>query len=273
MAQTSANIWHVVRPEAPPTLETLPLEIFQKICLLLFPDGKKSNLYALSLTSQYCALSTKKYRFEHLSLKVWGRDELESEVKKMEALGLTKVLRYLKISGNVQARNDGTLKKFDSSDERTDGGKRHNRIHRQLPLLSGPSTTYDEKQMIESPWLPLARFISRLHVLRDLVFACADPVPPCIISAMPRRCPSALLHIHKFAIPSMRRPHIGAEGHDLYKNSVAISPLLCVVVSGDDRWKQGLNVQSYRIANGCSATHHRAFATEISKFHDHAASV
>ncbi|KAL1839815.1 hypothetical protein VTJ49DRAFT_1094 [Mycothermus thermophilus] len=62
-----------------------------------------------------------------------------------------------------------------------------------------------EKRAERSAWIPFADFLAWLPVLHDLVYACSNQVPRCVLEALHKHHPQSRLHVSTFHLRSFAR--------------------------------------------------------------------
>lgn len=85
------------------------------------------------------------------------------------------------------------------------------------------SKKFEEEEKTEDIWVHLARFISRLPNLMDLVYDCGQQVPPRLLSALRDHCPTTRLHLHTFSLRSLYQVRDDFHEIDLDEYALATS--------------------------------------------------
>lgn len=88
-----------------------------------------------------------------------------------------------------------------------------------------------QMQARDKAWMPVARLISMLSGLQDLVHACADQISPCLLTALHQHHPASRLHIPNFCLRSLIRPRneqMGIDQKDIDLNEFALVTSPCL---------------------------------------------
>ena len=207
------------------TLETLPLETLDAICTLLVShDGSREAIACFSLVSFRCSAAAARYRLERVRLEVCDRRQINQLVGKLDHAfgqdGRAGYLRQMKLIGGMSTAQEDEEQ---INTPRLTTGNRHVRIREEdmhddcygmskLPRSDGsvlgqespgPVPSPEEKILIDEAWSPLIGFISGLHGMTDLVYACTDQVPRCLLWALHTYQPTTRLHVHNFSLRSL----------------------------------------------------------------------
>jgi hypothetical protein len=59
------------------------------------------------------------------------------------------------------------------------------------------------KQAQREAWLPFAQFLGQLPGLTDLVYACINQIPACVLDALHQHLPRSRLHVRTFSLRSL----------------------------------------------------------------------
>ena len=109
----------------------------------------------------------------------------------------------------------------------------------------------------DEAWRPLARFISKLPALRDLVYACSNQFSPCLLDALHGSLPSCRLHILTFDLRSLHCERAPPETVDPYEYTLATSPCLYSIrvsyLDHDDEQANYNKEAAFEIAAGLAA--------------------
>ncbi|OPB44628.1 protein kinase subdomain-containing protein [Trichoderma guizhouense] len=84
-----------------------------------------------------------------------------------------------------------------------------------------PEEILQMKIKYQETWVGIAKFISRLSCLSDLVYDCMTQVPSCLLSALRDNCPDARLHVYTFSLRSLYQPR--NESHDISPEEYALA--------------------------------------------------
>lgn len=187
-------------------LESLPQVPLDRICeYLADAEIKRDSLFAFSLVSKSCCAAAKRQRFERITLHIDGRTKLEADLAKWSLVighDGRKQVRKLKIYGGMPIEREikcGTNEYYrrnfrhhlksalDYAREIED--ERFNRSENNwfleppdilTPFLDSAMNEAD-KRANNAMWIPLARFLTELPGLKDLVWNSTDQVPKCIL--------------------------------------------------------------------------------------------
>lgn len=187
-------------------LESLPQVPLDRICeYLADAEIKRDSLFAFSLVSKSCCAAAKRQRFERITLHIDGRTKLEADLAKWSLVighDGRKQVRKLKVYGGMPIEREikcGTNEYYrrnfrhhlksalDYAREIED--ERFNRSENNwfleppdilTPFLDSAMNEAD-KRANNAMWIPLARFLTELLGLKDLVWNSTDQVPKCIL--------------------------------------------------------------------------------------------
>jgi hypothetical protein len=228
-------------------LETLPLLILETICGYLDDSSDRSTLWAFSSTSRQCCIAATSRRFYQIPLRVYDEDQLEAALTKWaDILDLDdrrRCVRQLKVAGLKVTNNRNSNRRGDDED---DDWKAHHYFDFDdfcLPSDSGRRVVISK---LSESWLSLARFISQLPALKDLVWACSDYMPPCVLSAV--HDVGCRLHMHIFRLGSLSQSRNNQQPIDPDEYALATSPSLYSIVVTLTSFESGGNINYIREA-------------------------
>lgn len=209
-------------------LEKLPLIALDSICGYLAAfDSRRSDLFAFSRASKWCCSVATRHRYERIYLRVTGHSKLQSDVRRWIDLlareGRVRYVRRVKVVGRIPAieytgrHDDGqpeageTLAEDCSHFAEADPeGQVYKDNFLDLPKqpvhhdgLTEQPETKQAKDLQNQMWEPLAALLCALPALTDLVYACLDQVPPCLLTALHENHPHCRLHVHTFSLRSL----------------------------------------------------------------------
>lgn len=240
-----------VAPSSPLHLENLPSLVLEYICQYLAQcDARRYSLFAFSLASKRCCAIAASQRFERIKLDVRGRLELRQDLEKwsdiLEVEGRARHVRRIKVVGymppfglgkspeqNLQRDAALTLAQ-EWKDEREYEGYKDNftdppRKHIAFNSLLQWASDGAAKQSHNESWQPLARFISTLPALKDVVYSCLDQVAPCLLRAVHQHHPNSRLHVHTFSLRSLYQMKDNLHDIDPDEFMLATSPCLFAI--------------------------------------------
>ncbi|KAK6069381.1 hypothetical protein SCUP515_09086 [Seiridium cupressi] len=235
---------------APSRLETLPSLVLDSICqYLAHCDSQRRSLFAFSLVNKQCCSIAAAQRFDRIKLEVRGTVELRQDIERwnsmLEVEGRARHVRKIKVVGYMPRRSrderdrDPQLgeaealaeewrdeREYESfEDDFVDPPRRQILFNSSLrPLENGQA-----KHLHDESWQPLARFISTLPVLKDLVYSCLDQVPPCLLTSLHQHHPYSRLHVHTFSLRSLYQRKDNLHDIDPDEFMLATSPCLYAV--------------------------------------------
>lgn len=229
-------------------LETLPLLALGSICeYLAHCDSKRCSLFAFSSTSKCCCFAATKQRFERIRFSVRGRKKLRQDLKRWDEIlridGRAKYVRRVKVVGYMpllQANEAGEEREvaaafqpvtFEDEDEDESDSDEDDFCKPSKGLIeefygASPLLTHEEKQEQNEAWLPLAQFLDQLPALKDLIYACTDQIPICILSSLHQHHPNSRFHVHTFSLRSLYQPKDRPHDIDPDEFVLATSPCL-----------------------------------------------
>ncbi|PTB38226.1 hypothetical protein M441DRAFT_60489 [Trichoderma asperellum CBS 433.97] len=214
-------------------LERLPFHLLEGICFWLDPS-KGGGLLAFSLANRQCAYAAMRFRLRRIHLKI-GRLMSDEDFTFMDKIPDLDVrlgfIHNLRISDSQDLKDDAEQDETgrEEIDEESFFGK-------PIPLrpLRLKSTPYQPSTLPQLPeqvlrmkaknqetWAQVARFISRLSCLSNLVYECIGQVPMCLLSALRDNCPNARLHVYTFSLRSLYQPR--NEYHDISPEEYALA--------------------------------------------------
>ncbi|UKZ80842.1 hypothetical protein TrVFT333_008607 [Trichoderma virens FT-333] len=104
--------------------------------------------------------------------------------------------------------------------------RRSNILYESSTIQQLPEEVLQTKAKIQECWVRVARFISRLSCLSDLVYDCNAQVPMCLLSALRDNCPDVRLHVYTFRLRSLYQPRNECHDISLEEFALATSPNL-----------------------------------------------
>jgi hypothetical protein len=115
---------------------------------------------------------------------------------------------------------------YDSDDEFVPWGERNRDLHPDDSWTSDLDARDDT-------WISLAGFIALLPALHDLVYACTNQVPPCLLDTLRQNLPDCRLHVRNFRLRSVHQHKDQLHDIDQDEYSLATYPSLhSIVVDG-----------------------------------------
>lgn len=223
-------------------LETLPSLVLDRICEYLDDDSEeRRSLWAFSLTSRCCCAAAAAQRFCQIKLKIPAPDELESGLRRWTELlnpddrhRHVRRLKVLRVMTEVERRSKGLQRQDGEAEDDEDKDDWNIRYCFDMHDFCRPSNFSMEcsnrTSMTDHPeaWLPLARFISQLPALKDLVWAYGYHMPQPVLSAVHDR--GCRLHMHCFRLCSLVQSRDSPQPIDLDDYALATSPSLSSIV-------------------------------------------
>lgn len=227
-------------------LDTLPLYILENICECIAEcDLRKENLFSFSLTGKNCYLASSRQRFRSLRVTADGADRLSSDVAELTQIlshgERAAFVRQITIYGSVTDA-PGTMSRVHldkpADPETVDGGwalcndRFFNSCRKQARsnYTRTINPTTEEKKRWELAWEPLAKLVTELTGLVDVIFEARDQFPRCLLASIHQFGPKCRLHIHTFNLFSLRFPEMDPPVVDPNDIALVTSPNLCSVV-------------------------------------------
>ena len=189
-------------------MEELPLLVLETVCEYLgCCEPTRSSLWAFASTSRTCRAVARRELFSRVLIRTdtnnsWTtrQEDMMKLEKIFEAEDCRRYVRTLKIGGQWS-----TGSREEDIDE--EGLFTTFPMPRTSLQKLGP-TRLKDWEPYQYRWLPtqlwawgqLARLISGLVALTDLIWASKDQVPHCILSVLHERLPRCRLHVHTFDI-------------------------------------------------------------------------
>lgn len=214
-------------------LERLPFHLLEGVCFWLDPS-KAGGLLAFSLANRQCAYAAMRFRLRRVHLKI---DKLisDKDFTLMDKIPNIDVhlgfVRELRIGGSHGLDDDAEQDEAgreEIEEERFFAKPSPLYLSKFKPISYKPNTLTqlpEEIQQIKAKrqeaWVRVARFISRLSCLSDLVYDCIGQVPVCLLSALRDNCPDARLHVYNFSLRSLYQPR--NEYHDISSEEYALA--------------------------------------------------
>jgi hypothetical protein len=240
-------------------LETLPLLVLESICeYLAHGDSKRRSLFVFSLTSKYCCFAASSQRFERICFKLRGRKKLRPDLDRWDKIlginGRARYVRRVKVVGfmpwlqvNETGEEREVAKAFQlqtDRDEDEDEDENEEEMKSDGDNFCGPSkgiirnfnggnpplVTQKERQDQNEAWLPLAHFFAQLPALKDLIYACTNQIPICILSSLHQHHSNCRLHVLTFSLRSLYQPKDSPHDIDPDEFVLATSPCLHSIV-------------------------------------------
>ncbi|KAL2115193.1 hypothetical protein VTJ04DRAFT_10856 [Mycothermus thermophilus] len=101
--------------------------------------------------------------------------------------------------------------------------------YRVLYGSARPELTTRYKQVLSEAWLPFVAFLEKLPGLKDLVYACANPVPLCVLTTLHQHHPKSRLHVHTFVLRSLYQHWNNLHDVDPDEYALLTSPVLSTI--------------------------------------------
>ncbi|KAL1988109.1 hypothetical protein VTN96DRAFT_1140 [Rasamsonia emersonii] len=215
-------------------LDTLPLDVLHPICRLIWKEYPTS-LRAFSLTNRTCYIAAVPFLYHDLRIRISGCKQLIQDVTELTEDPLRRqcfrYTRRLKIDGCMPRRVDSDREEVfaefgerndDDDDDWGDGGF-DDYDDLEPEYHPGPICDYREDEPDESAraWAPLATMVSKLHHLTDLIYACENQFPACLLRVLHIHHATCRLDLRTFRFRSLR--DMSTDSHEL---SLATSPCL-----------------------------------------------
>lgn len=206
-------------------------------------DSKRRSLFAFSSTCKRCCFAATKQRFERVHFTVNGRKKLRQDLERWnEILGIdgrARYVRQVKIVGHMPLlRTDEAderrevapdfeqeASEDESDSDQDDFCKPSQGLIRRF-YGAGPPLTREAKQEQNEAWLPLAQFFDQLPNLKDLVYACTNQVPMCILTSLHQYHPKSRFHVHTFSLRSLYQ--LRDHPHDIDPDEFALATSPCL---------------------------------------------
>ncbi|KAL6837233.1 hypothetical protein V8C40DRAFT_6891 [Trichoderma camerunense] len=214
-------------------LERLPFHLLEGICSWLNPS-KGGGLLTFSLANRQCASAAMRFRLRRIHLKIDGLnpDESFTFLDEMPDVNIRlSFVRNLRISGSRAYEEDSEQNETgcEEIEEESFFAKPSplcpTRFRSPLYESNEPPQAPEEilrmKIKYQETWVGIAKFISRLSCLSDLVYNCISQVPMCLLLALRDNCPDARLHVHTFNLRSLYQPR--NEYHDISPEEYALA--------------------------------------------------
>ncbi|KAK2836995.1 hypothetical protein FQN49_006515 [Arthroderma sp. PD_2] len=207
-------------------LEQLPWLVLDLVCEYLADiDSRRRNLFAFSLTSRRCCYGADSQRFRYIRIAVSGRGKLHRDMEQLsEILGVerrwrhvrrVKIIGRMPLAGQVEGEENEIEVALPLSvidpEEGDEEGKRFRYGYEPPSSFFVPRefSIEEETEQHNEAWFPLALFIAQLPGLKDLIYACPDQIPRCILSTLHQHHPNSRLHISHFLLRSLSQPRGG----------------------------------------------------------------
>jgi hypothetical protein len=192
-----------------------------------------------------------KQRFERIRFTVRGRKKLRQDLERRnEILGIdgraryvrrVKVVGYMPLLQVDEASEEREIvpifqpETFGVEDEHERDSDEDHFCKPSQGLIeefygASPLLTHEEKQEQNEAWLPLAQFLHQLPDLKDLIYACTDQIPICILSSLHQHHPNSRFHVHTFSPRSLYQPKEHPHDIDPDEFVLATSPCLYSIV-------------------------------------------
>lgn len=214
-------------------LERLPFHLLEGICSWL-NSSKDGGLLAFSLANRQCASAAMRFRLRciHLIIDRLNPDESFTFIDEMPDINIRlSFVRNLRISGSQVYEEDSEQNEIgrEEIEEKSFFAKPSplcpSRLRSPLYESNEPPQAPEEilrmKIKYQETWVGIAKFISRLSCLSDLVYDCISQVPMCLLSALRDNCPDARLHVYTFNLRSLYQPR--NEYHDISSEEYALA--------------------------------------------------
>ncbi|KAH7397986.1 hypothetical protein BKA64DRAFT_745528 [Cadophora sp. MPI-SDFR-AT-0126] len=184
-----------------------PPEILQAICEHLDPFALK----ALRLVSRQIYLAASAPLFRTVYINVLSREQLQLDVdylsNTLTRSSCLESVYHLRIDGilPLEREDKGELRQGPIRQWKEGRLEQQWRWHRCIGYDGEAHRILDE----DHAWLPLARLITLLPALREIVFACKNQFSPCLLEALHQTHSSRCrLHLETFCLGSHNRPDL-----------------------------------------------------------------
>ena len=241
-------------PMAPNRLQDLPLHVLDELCGRLTRDkAGRRGLLALSLTSTRLAGLTTRFRLQTVHLVVKGPQKLRSDIATLTdvlaARDNVPYVRRLEIRGSMSRAASGERQSGGDHGEQASLQGANGPVHDYWPPddgdfwgparepvdfdPTGPGSAGQGRVRDQAAWSCLASFIGELIQLADVVYACEDQVPVCILEVLHTHPLRPRLHVHSFSLRSLYQPASSLRDIDLDEYILASSPCLSSIRARD----------------------------------------
>lgn len=255
---------HVYLTRALFSMESLPLEILERVCEYLgLYEANRQSLHQFASASTFCRAVAAKARYSCVSLNVRSSMTLQSDIEHLIDMFTTnhclRHIRKLRISGDMSLLDldtaEGNSSAFPSNlatpkYPQENQGDINCDPFSDLPGMYAyhdyhPQQLSDEDQEeLELAWAPLSELIVRL-ALSDLIWAAMNQVPLSLLSTLHNRNLECRLHVHTFCLRSMI--YFPAERPKFTEAEYALvtSPCLYSIYAPDAYWFDSLGRNNY----------------------------
>ncbi|KAL6794176.1 hypothetical protein J3E68DRAFT_406092 [Trichoderma sp. SZMC 28012] len=214
-------------------LERLPLHLLEGICSWL-NSSKDGGLLAFSLANRQCASAAMRFRLRRIHLKIdrLNPDESFTFIDEIPDMDIRlSFVRNLRISGSRAYEEDSEQNEIGREEIEDESffakpsplcpSRIRSPLYESKELPPGPEEVLRMKIKYQETWVGIAKFISRLSCLSDLVYDCTSQVPLCLLSVLRDNCPDARLHVHTFNLRSLYQPR--NKYHDISPEEYALA--------------------------------------------------
>ncbi|KAK1839261.1 hypothetical protein CCHR01_18123 [Colletotrichum chrysophilum] len=193
-------------PPPKASLDSLATEELLTICEFIYESGFVKSLAKFSLTNKKYRSVASAILARTVKFAVTGLDQYPGYLEQ----DVTQCYRSLDRDNNF-AHGDGWKPRI-SPAERVDDETRIDGWLQESydPGHNGVDYGWDEYTMAKVPnefWKPLAKLIERLPRLKELLYACPNQFPPCLLAALHEHHPSCRLHLRNFHLHSIKDRH------------------------------------------------------------------
>jgi hypothetical protein len=194
----------------PLSLERLPFHILEHICTYL----PIRSLFSLSLANKICRQASTRARFSRIVLNIRDQEKLSADLERWNTIlgrdSLFGCIRQLVLVGTMAA-NVSDSEDEDSYNVRPIVRMASNNVSDSEDEDSynvgfdpgSPIITPEYKQVQHEAWLPFVHFLEKLPGLTDVVWACTNPIPACVLTALHEHHPTSRLHVRTFSLRSL----------------------------------------------------------------------
>ncbi|PKK53004.1 hypothetical protein CI102_2717 [Trichoderma harzianum] len=214
-------------------LERLPFHLLEGICSWL-NSSKDGGLLAFSLANRQCASAAMRFRLRRIHLKIdrLSPDESFTFIDETPDMNIRlSFVRNLRISGSRAYEEDSEQNEIGREEIEEESffakpsplcpSRLRSPLYESNELPQVPEEVLRMKIKYQETWVGIAKFISRLSCLSDLVYDCISQVPMRLLSALRDNCPDARLHVYTFSLRSLYQP--SNEYHDVSPEEYALA--------------------------------------------------
>lgn len=183
----------------PLSLERLPFHILEHICAYL----PRRSLFSLSLASKICRQASTRAQFSRIVLNIRDQEKLSADLERWNTIlgrdSLFGCIRQLVLVGKMAANVRPIVRMASNNVSDSEDEDSYN-----VGFDPGsPIIRPEYKQVQHEAWLPFVPFLEKLTGLTDVVWACTNPIPACVLTALHEHHPTSRLHVRTFSLRSL----------------------------------------------------------------------